>query len=121
MRLLITVAALTMAIPALAVDSDSFQLKTGADLVELCSVPDEDLLRPNALGMCHGFLEGAYQYYEATEPASNRFICAPNPPPTRAKVMGGFVIWARAHPQYLEEGAVNTLFRYLDKAYPCSQ
>lgn len=119
MRHLITIAALTMAIPALAVDSDSFQLETGADLVALCSASEADSLRANALGMCHGFLEGAFQYYEATEPVSNRFVCAPNPPPTRTEVMDGFVTWTRAHPQYLEEGAVNTLFRYLDATYPC--
>jgi hypothetical protein len=109
-----------MAFPALAVDSANFQLKTGADLVELCSTPDGDPLQPNALGMCHGFLAGAYQYYDATEPASNRFVCAPNPPPTRTEVMDGFVTWARAHPQNLVEGAVNALFRYLDEAYPCN-
>jgi hypothetical protein len=120
MRLFPAIALVAMAFPAIAVDKNSFQLATGADLVDLCSTSD-DTLRANALGLCHGFLEGAYQYYEATEPASSRFVCAPNPPPNRSTVMEGFVTWAMAHRQYLKEGAVHTLFRYLDESFPCNQ
>jgi len=114
-------AAALLSPAALAMDSNRFELKSAADLVELCSVPADDPLGPNAVGFCHGYLSGAYQYYDATEPATNRFVCSPNPTPTRAKVMDGFVAWAKAHPQYMKERAADTLFRYLVEAYPCNK
>jgi hypothetical protein len=121
MRHLFAVAVFAIALPAVAVDQDSFQLATGADLAKVCMASADHALQPNALGLCHGFLEGAYQFYDATEPTSRRSVCSPNPAPTRTAVMQGFVTWADSHPQYLQEGAVHTLFRYLDETYPCSQ
>jgi hypothetical protein len=121
MRRLIAFATLMMAGSALAVDSNSYQLRNGQDLVILCTVPAGDPLYPNAMGFCHGYLVGAFHYYDSTEPASNRFVCAPTPTPTRAEVMDGFVAWAKAHPQYMNDRPADTLFRYLAEKYPCAK
>jgi hypothetical protein len=53
--------------------------------------------------------------------AEKRFVCPPTPAQTRAEVMNGFVAWARSHPQYMKDAAVDTLFRYLAEAYPCKK
>ena len=119
MRYLIVAAALLMAGPALAVDSARFRVINAADLVEVCSVPPDDPMHVHAMGFCHGYLSGSYHYYDSTEPTSNRFVCAPNPTPTRAEVMNGFVIWAKGHPQHMQDRAVDTLFRFLVETYPC--
>lgn len=112
---------LAVAGPVMAADSASFQLRDAADLVRVCSVGADDPAYANAAGFCHGFLAGAFQYYDATEPAATRFVCAPSPPSTRSEVMNDFVVWANAHPQYMKERAPDALFRYLTEAYPCKK
>ena len=96
-------------------------MRDANDLVRACSVPENDTLYANATGFCHGVLTGAYRVYESMVKPESRFICSPNPTPTRAIVMDGFVKWANAHPQFMKEGAVDTLFRYLAEAYPCKK
>ena len=117
--LVVALAAFTCIGSALAADSSNYQMRDGADLVSVCSIPPTDPLYHNALGFCHGVLTGAFRYYEATVTSANRFVCAPQPVPTRTKVMDDFVIWARSHSAALKEPAVDTLFRYLVETYPC--
>ena len=121
MHWLIAVAAFMLAGAAVAADSNTFQLRHTDDLVLVCSVTPDDAHYANAAGFCHGLLVGAYRYYESTVTVDNRFICPPNPIPTRAKVMNGFVAWAKSHPQRMKESAIDTLFRYLAETYPCKK
>lgn len=118
-RLLAAIAMFTMAGPALALDPATFRLQNGNNLLELCSLPTSDPWHANAMEFCNGYLTGAFQYYDATVPAAGRFVCAPNPRPRPGPVMKAFVDWAKARPQYLQESAVDTLFRYLGETYPC--
>jgi len=121
MRLLIALAAFMVAGQALALDPATFRLRTGANLVELCGLPGGDPLYIRAMEFCDGYLTGAYHYYNSTEPASNRFVCPPNPVPRPTKVMQAYVAWAKANPQYLDEPPVDTLFRFLARSYPCKK
>jgi hypothetical protein len=114
-------AAMLGAATGFAADSNNFQLRDTADLVRVCNVPRDDAHYLNATGFCHGVLVGAYRYYDSTVKAANRFICPPNPIPTRAKVMGEFVKWANANPKYMKDAAMDTLFRYLAETYPCAK
>jgi len=119
MRLLIVAIGLTIMGSALAVEKSNFQLNNAAGLVEICSVTADDPLFVNAKEFCHGYLVGAFHYYDATEPPSNRFVCAPTPTPSRAEVMRRFVAWTAEHPQYMEERPIDVLFRFLAETYPC--
>jgi hypothetical protein len=121
MRKLMLVAALMTSGAAVAADSNTFQLRDANDLVRACSVPQDDVHYANATGFCHGILVGAYRYYDATATAESRFVCPPSAVPTRAKVMNDFVAWAKAHPQYMKDAPVDTLFRYLAETYPCGK
>ena len=121
MRRLILAAALMTSGAVIAADSSTFQLRDADALVRACSVPPKHTLHANATGFCHGVLTGAYRYYESTVAAEDRFVCPPAPVTTRAKVMDGFVAWARSHPQYMKEPPIDTLFRYLEEIYPCKQ
>jgi Rap1a immunity proteins len=121
--LLLAGVLFSAAAPISAATIENFQVKTTADLVDLC---DTDLASEHyiaAIHFCQGFGIGAYQYYMAqvTEDPSTRFVCVPNPPPTRNEAMAAFVSWARAHPEYMNEAPVDTLFRYLAETYPCSR
>jgi len=119
MRHWLLAAALLTSGAAIAADSNNFRLRDTNDLVVACSVPVDHALYANATGFCHGVLVGAYTYFNSTVTAENRFICPPNPVPTRSKVMNDFVAWAKARPQVMKDPPLDTLFRYLEEAYPC--
>ena len=106
---------------ALAADSSDFQLRDASDLVRVCSVPRDHPMHDTAIGFCHGILTGAFRYYESTVKKENRFVCAPNPTPTRAKVMGDFVAWSAKNGQHMKDQPIDALFRYLAEAYPCKK
>ncbi|MGE5442646.1 MAG: Rap1a/Tai family immunity protein [Bacteroidota bacterium] len=109
--------------PASAATIENFQVRTAADLVDLCDTDPSSVHYIAAIHFCQGFGIGAYQYYAAqvTEDPSTRFVCIPNPPPTRNEAMAAFVGLARAHPEYMNDAPVDTLFRYLGQTYPCSR
>jgi len=111
------------ALSAGAAEPDSFRVRTTEDLVKLCSAVPTDPNYVAAIHFCHGFSSGAYQYYESIVSAepSERFVCPPNPPPTRSEAVAGFVAWAQANPQYMADRPVDSLFRYLSSRYPCGQ
>lgn len=114
---------LLMSVPAAGkLTEESFQLRTGGDLVALCSAAADDPLYVAALHMCHGFGSGAYQairaltQHEKLEP----LFCPPDPPPTRNQALAAFVEWANANPQYLSDQPVQLLGRFLITNYPCA-
>ncbi len=104
-----------------AVDADKFAAAKTSDMVALCSANPDDANYIAAIHFCHGFASGAYQYYQAiaaTSPA-NRFICLPDPPPTRSSAIADFVAWTQANPNSLNARPVDSMFRYLHGRYPC--
>ncbi len=119
MRSLVFIAAILISGNGLALDAATFRLSSGRNLLELCSLPDNDPLHVRAMEFCNGYLAGAYHYYNAATTGPDRFVCAPNPPPAPAEVIRGFVVWAKANPQHLDERPVDSLFRYLGGVYPC--
>lgn len=121
MRGLVALMTFILAGSAVAADSNTLQLRNAGDLVHVCSVAPDDPYYSNAVGFCHGILVGAFRYYESVVVGPNRFVCAPNPTPTRSKVMNDFVAWAGSHAAYMKDPPVDTLFRYLAEAYPCKK
>jgi hypothetical protein len=119
MRFLLTAAAIIALVPVASAADVKYQVRDTADLVAVC---DTDTRAPDiatALAFCHGFLTGSVHFYYAGIPESSRFVCAPDPVPSRSETMNGFVEWTKANPQYMSEPAVETLFRYLAETYPC--
>jgi len=107
---------------ALAATSDHFRVRSTADLVEICSTSANDSLYAAAMGFCHGYVVGAYQYYLATVsgPEGKPFVCVPaTPPPTRTEGLQMFMAWARENPQHMGEPAVEAFFRWLVSTWPC--
>ena len=108
--------------PALAATPDNFKDATTADYLALCSTAPGQDNYVAAVHFCEGFASGAYQYYlslAAKDPAE-RFVCLPNPPPSRDKVKADFVAWAKANPSIQNDPPVDSIFRYLGQTYPCS-
>lgn len=118
---LIGAVVLACAAPAAAATIENFHVKTTRDFVALCDASPNSEHYVAAVNFCEGYAVGAFQYYQAqtlNSPA-NQFVCLPSPPPSRDEAIAAYVAWVKANPQYLEEAAVDTIFRYLAETYPC--
>ncbi len=108
--------------PSHAVEPDNFRLNSTGDLVALCSADPAGPDYVAAIHFCHGFASGAYQYYSMLAAAmpSARYVCVPDPPPSRSEAIAGFVEWARRNPGNTADKPVDSIFRYLSERYPCT-
>jgi hypothetical protein len=106
---------------AAAVTEKDFEANTAKQLIRLCSVSPDDPLYHQAINFCHGYFEGAYQYYEAMSsgPKGIKFVCVPDPLPSRNYAIGKFIEWAQSNPQHMEERPVEAEFRFLMETWPC--
>jgi hypothetical protein len=104
-----------------AVTEKDFEANTAEQLISLCSVSPDDPLYHQALNFCHGYFEGAYQYYEAmtSGPKGIKFVCVPDPLPSRNYAIGRFIEWAKSNPQYMQERPVEAEFRFMMETWPC--
>lgn len=118
---LLAVVAVCGAPDAHAATADNFTVRNAGDLVALCETPTSEANYVAAVHFCHGFASGAFQYYQAVAQAdpAQRFVCPPNPPPTRNQAIAGFVAWAKGKTNVMSGPAADALFRYLGETYPC--
>jgi hypothetical protein len=106
---------------AAAVTEKDFEAETTQNLVNLCTASPDDPLYQQAINFCHGYLVGAYDYYEAVRggPGGIKLVCLPDPPPSRNDAIDMFIKWTKARPQYWKEKPVETEFRFLMEKWPC--
>jgi hypothetical protein len=107
---------------AWAASEDQFRVRTTNDYVALCTTQPGQDNYVAAIHFCQGFASGAYQYYMslADKSPNDRFVCLSNPPPSRDQALAAFVAWVRANPSAQSNPPVDSMFRYLAQAYPCS-
>lgn len=100
---------------------DDYQLRKSGDLLDICSLPPSDPQYPEARGFCLGYFAGGIQLHDAlaASPDFPRIACASGNA-TRDDVVAVFVDYARAHPQYLDEPAMDTVFRAVVDKWPCA-
>jgi hypothetical protein len=104
-----------------AVSEKDFEAKTTEEMIRLCTVSPDDPLYHQAINFCHGYLVGAFHYYEASSmgPAGVKLVCPPDPRPSRNATIDKFIEWANSHRQYWNEPPVETEFRFLMEWWPC--
>ena len=104
-----------------AVSEKDFEVQTTENMINLCTASPDDPLYQQAINFCHGYLVGAFHYYEAiaSGPAGVQLFCAPDPRPSRNATIEMFIDWAKTHPQYRGEPPVETQFRFLMEKWPC--
>ena len=104
-----------------AVSEKDFEVQTTQNLINLCTTPVDDPLHNHAVNFCHGYLVGAYHYYEAISlgPKGIQLVCLSDPLPSRNDTIVMFIEWVKTHPQHLGETAVETQFRFLMEKWPC--
>ena len=104
-----------------AVSENDFKADTTEQIVNLCAAEPGEPLYQQAVNFCHGYLVGAYKYYEAAHsgPKALKMVCLSDPQPTRDEAIQMFMRWAKAHSQYMKESPVETEFRFLMEKWPC--
>ena len=108
---------------ASAVDQDRFTLKTTEDLYQVCSTPNDDPLRAQAINFCEGFLLGVVSYQDAVTDREHlkRLICYPSTA-TREQGIAAFIAWAGEHQsdqKFMSDPPVVGAVRGLASKWPC--
>ena len=121
MRIALVAASLALVASTQAAPPEHYRLQARPNWRAFAPRPPSASDHVTAVAFCHGVLAGAYGYFLSATPAADRFVCPPNPAPTRTQVANGFVAWLKARPQYNNDGAIDALFRYAAEAYPCKR
>lgn len=110
-----------LALQAQAVTEEQFVVRNTQDIIEICTTPPTDPLYTAAANFCQGYLLGAYHYQDALYqgPGLKPVVCLPDPRPTRNEGIAQYVEWAKAHPEYAQDRAVDTLSKFLAETWPC--
>jgi len=124
-RMISLLFVMVLLLPAVAgaVSEKDFEANTTKNIINLCTASPDDPLYQQAINFCHGYLVGAYHYYEASTSGKKGFqlVCKPDPGPSRNESISMFIDWAKAHPQHNDEPAVETEFRFLMDKWPCNR
>jgi hypothetical protein len=99
---------------------DDYQLRTSGDLLDICSLDSSSPSYWEARGFCLGFFAGGIHLHDALASSEDfpRLAC-PTGQVTRNDVVAVFVDYARAHPEYLSERPMDTVFRAVSDEWPC--
>jgi len=105
------------------VTNEDFVAKTTQNLINLCTASPQDPYYREAIHFCHGYLVGAFHYYQASTAGKQelKILCAPEPKPSRNEAIDMFVSWAQRHPEYMNEMPVETEFRFFTEKWPCKK
>jgi hypothetical protein len=105
------------------VTQEDFVAQTTQNLINLCTTTPQDPHYREAVHFCHGYLVGAFHYYQAqtADKAELKLFCSPEPKPSRNETINQFVSWAKKHPEYMHEMPVETEFRFLTEKFPCKK
>lgn len=105
------------------VSDEDFVAQKTQNLLNLCTASSQDPHYREAIHFCHGYLVGAYHYYQAqtADKQEAKLFCPPEPKPSRNETIAMFISWAQTHPQYMNEAPVETEFRFLTEKWPCKQ
>lgn len=99
---------------------EDFELRTGQDLLDICTLdPNHDHYHV-ARAYCVGFIEGAGQLHDALAAGPNfdRLVCGPDTV-TLSDVVTVYAKYAVANPQHMKESAIDSLVRAAAAKWPC--
>ena len=100
---------------------EDYQLRSTADLVDICTLGPEDADHVAARAFCYGYFEGAYHYDKmlSSAPGYEELVCSPKGT-TRTQAVEAFVSYIKANPQHKSEPPLDGVFRALIAKWPCS-
>ena len=99
---------------------DDFQLNSAKELVEICTLESAHPDFQTAIGFCYGFISGGGHFHDALSngPEFDRMVCTPKGV-THDQVVKVFTTYTEDNPKFLEEPAMDVLFRAAVAEWPC--
>ena len=91
--------------------TDSFQLDSARELLEICTLESAHPHFQMAMGFCYGYISGGGHFHRALTkgPDFDPIACPPREI-THDRVVEIFAAYASGNPQYLEDPAMDVLF-----------
>lgn len=117
----VALTAALLARGAVAVEAINFEIRNNADLVAVCSTPPNDPDYVAAIHFCHGFGVGFNRYHDALKEgkAFQPIYCLPEQR-TRNQILGEYVRYSQAHPEYDTSTVGDAMMKFLADTYPCA-
>ena len=116
------IAASVLGSPALAVETQNFNLATTSDLVALCAGQPEEPLYSEALQFCYGYMAGVAQLHRTLVSAGEiKPAACPKYEVTRDGLVQVFLDWARANPGAMDALPADSVKRAAVAAWPCGR
>ncbi len=101
-----------------AATQEHFHVRTGKDLLVLCTADNEDPLQQAAINFCLGFAVGTYRMLvDMTK--LDPVVCLPENPPSRNEAIQMLIAWAQANPQYHKDAPEDLVVRFILQQWPC--
>ncbi len=99
---------------------DDFQLNSAKELLEICTLESAHPDFQTAIGFCYGFISGGGHFHDALSngPEFDRMVCTPKGV-THDQVVKVFTTYTEDNPKFLEEPAMDVLFRAAVAEWPC--
>jgi hypothetical protein len=102
-------------------DQADFELKTAADLAEVCNAPPDDPLVEKAVYFCLGFVTGLAHYHAAISKAEDIDpITCPAKDPSRVELALTFLKWYEKNPQSKDIAPEDAVMRAAAEKWPCN-
>jgi hypothetical protein len=110
-------AALLLAGPVAAAETEDYLLETAEDLASLCAAPAD----ASAIHMCQGFLVGTNRVFETVGNAlGDPLYCLPRDgSASRDTAARDFAAWVAATPEAATMSPTDGLLRWARATYPC--
>ena len=121
MRIAVLAATAMLAASAHAAQTDDYRSHSTAELVRLCSTPAS--ASPTTRSRSPSATAFSRAPTATTElDAGVRAVCLrTGSAADTVQVAQDFVAWAKKNPQYMNDGGIDTLFRYAAQTYPCKR
>ena len=115
------VAMMVFSAQGVAITPDDFVVKNTRDLVKLCRANPGSDLYYSARAFCLGYLDGAWDYHQAsTGGLRSKAIACPGPEVIRDEAVEVFLAWAKKNVKSVgDETAVNGVMRAFSDKWPC--
>jgi hypothetical protein len=99
---------------------DDFTVDTAQDLLDVCTLEEGHPHYWEAQAFCYGYFHGGAGFHRALSSGPNyRPIACPSDEVTIRDAVDAFVVYARAHPEYLSERPMDVAFRAVSEEWPC--
>ena len=103
-----------------ALTTDDFELGSAKELVTICTLNRAHPSYNTAKGFCYGYVSGGGHFHrEISRDPEFEAIACPGQDVTHDDVVQVFVTFAQENPQYMEQPAMDVLFRAVGTKWPC--